>query len=377
MAINTHAPAAAKVTNGSTAAKLDELKNLHLFGKKAGIQDRMVFTERLALMIDTGSPLFDSLGTIKKGITNPLVEESIDRIENSIDNGGSFALALSQEQELFDAPYVNLVAAGEKGGFLPQVLKQLHTADKKRSELSSVVRNALFYPAFLLFFSVAVVVFVLLVVFPKFEEMFAGLGDNLPLSTRVLMQASHFMMEYWVAIAVATVALLSILVIWSKKPAAKAWSDQMKLRIPIIRDIVIQYYLLQTLRVLSLSIGNGVNVLDAIRGCRDIIDNSIYQRFLDETAEAVEYGAGVSAGFNASPLIPDMVKQMVTTGDQTGNLATVMSRIAEHYEVDLNKRIVAMSKLAEPIMLLIMGAFVGLMVSSLILPIFQLSRAVN
>ncbi len=377
MAINTTSVVAKQDTPKQVGQTFERLKDVHLFGSKVGILDRMVFTERLALMIETGSPLFDSLGTIKKGISNPAVASSISRMEDSIDNGGSFAQALSQERELFDSPYVNLVAAGEKGGFLPEVLKQLYLADKKRTELNSIVKGAMFYPAFLLFFSVSVVVFVLLVVFPKFQDLFSSLGDNLPLSTRILMQISGFMLQHWSYIVVGFVGVLAVLMLWLRKPSAKIWTDKLKLRLPVFREIIIQYYLLQTLRILALSIKNGVNVLDAIRGCRDIVNNSVYKKFLDDTANTVENGSGISEGFEKSPFIPDLVKQMVATGDQSGNLAVVMARIAEHYENDLNKRIVALSKLAEPVMLLFMGAFVGLMVSSLILPIFQLSRAVH
>ncbi len=378
MAINPTAYSKRVLTVNSKPKRLfAQYKNIHLFGKQVSIQDRMIFTERLALMIDTGSPLFNSLGVIKKGITNLALVAAISRIEDNIDKGGSFAISLSQEPELFDSPYVNLIAAGEKGGFLSEVLNQLYLTDKKRFELNSVVKGALFYPAFLLFFSVSVIIFVILVVFPKFTDLFAALGDQLPLSTQILMAISGFMLKNWIFFLSGIFVLTIVFLSWSRKPSAKVWIDKLKLRLPYFRSIIIQYYLLITLRVLSLSIKNGVNVLDALRGCRDIVDNSIYKQFLDETADLVENGSGISAGFNKSPLIPDLVKQMVATGEETGKLAVVMSRIAEHYEGDLNKRIVLISKLAEPLMLLFMGAFVGLLVSSLILPIFQLSRAVH
>ncbi len=354
-----------------------ELNKINVIGSSVSINDRMLFTERLALMIETGNPLHGSLGVLKRSIKNPVMKSIITNLEESIDRGGSFAVALSQNRELFDSTYINLVAAGEKGGYLPEVLQQLYQSDKKRLELNSKIKSALFYPAFLLAFSIAVIVFVMLVVFPKFADLFASLDDRLPLSTKILMAISDFMANNWAAIllfiAVACVAFL----FWLRRSSSRLWVDKTKLRIPLIRDIVIQSYLLQTLRVLALSIKNGVNVLDAIKGTLDIVPNRVYQRFLQQTADLVESGEGISSGFEKSSLVPDLVKQMVGTGEETGNLAVVMMRIADHYEEELDKKLQMLSKLAEPIMLLFMGAFVGLLVSSLILPIFQLSRAVH
>ncbi|MCB1753928.1 MAG: type II secretion system F family protein [Gammaproteobacteria bacterium] len=364
-------------TPGSFKSTLSELNKIQVFSRKVGLADRMLFTERLGLMIETGTPLYGSLGTLKRSIANPAMADIIGRLEVSIDKGGSFAIALSQCRELFDSTYINLVAAGEKGGFLPDVMQQLYQMDKKRLELGGMVKSAMFYPFFLLAFSVAVIVFVMLVVFPKFATLFESLADRLPLSTKVLLAISDFMMAHWFMMLCGFALALVGMGFWWRKPEAMLWRDRVKLRLPLVREIIIQYYLLQTLRVLSLSIKNGVNVLDALKGCRDIVQNSVYQNFLQETAEMVETGDGISAGFEKSSLIPDLVKQMIGTGEETGNLALVMLRIAEHYEVELAKRIQTVSKLAEPIMLLIMGAFVGLLVSSLILPIFQLSRAVH
>ena len=377
MALNTTGGHSTVPKKNVTISTLRDIGKLSVFEKKPGLKDRMHFTERLALMLETGSALHGSLGTLKRSIASPAMVGIISNIEDSIDKGGGFAVALSQNRDLFDSSYVNLVAAGEQAGFLPDVLKQLYSMDKKRLEMNSKVVAAMSYPAFLLFFSVAVVFFVVLVLFPKFATLFESLGDRLPLSTRVLMGMSNGMSEHWLVLLIAFgVFVVAAAYLWKQETTIE-WRDRMKLSTPYLRDLVMQLYLLQTLRVLSLSIKNGVNVLDAIRGCRDIVQNKVFRDFLDETSALVETGAGISAGFAKNPLIPDLVKQMVETGEETGNLAKVMQRIADHYEEEMSKRIVNISKLAEPLMLLVMGAFVGILVSSLIMPIFQLSRAVR
>lgn len=380
MAINTvgsRSGSLPSIKKSNKKSTLSEIGSITIFEKPPSLKDRMYFTERLALMLETGSALHGSLGILKRSISNPAMVVIISNIEDTIDKGGSFGSALAQNRQLFDSTYVNLVAAGEQAGFLPDVLNQLHSMDKKRLEMNSKVVAAMSYPAFLLFFSVSVVLFVVLVLFPKFATLFESLGDRLPLSTRILLSMSNTMSEHWFLLAIAFASLaIAFTYLWRRQGVIQ-WRDRMKLSIPYLRETVMQLYLLQTLRVLSLSIKNGVNVLDALKGCRDIVQNRVFQDFLDETAALVETGAGISAGFAKNPLIPDLVKQMVATGEETGNLAKVMQRIADHYEEEMSKRILNISKLAEPIMLLVMGGFVGILVSSLIMPIFQLSRAVH
>lgn len=344
---------------------------------KPGLRERMMLTERLALMTDTGSPLHSSLLTLAKTAGDPQIKRIITNIADGIDKGGSFAVSLSRHREFFDATYINLVAAGEKAGFLPEVLRQLHETDRKRVELNSAVRGALFYPAFLLLFSLAVVVFVMLVLFPKFAPLFSSIHDRLPVTTKILMRLSDFMINHWVWLLAGLGLLVALVIFLFTRPAVQHWFDGWKLRAPLVREIVVRYYFLQTLRVLSMSLQNGVNVLDALKGCREVISNSVFRAFLDDTSRRVELGEGIGAGFRATDMVPDLVKEMIVTGDETASLAKVMSRIAQHYEEELDNNIKMVAKLAEPVMLLVMGGFVGLLVSSLILPIFQLSRAIH
>ena len=151
----------------------------------------------------------------------------------------------------------------------------------------------------------------------------------------------------------------------------------MKLHAPGIRDIFTQIYLVQSLQVLSLSLNNGVSVMESLEACRDVVRNSLFRRLILQVEESVQAGAGVAAGFSGATFLPDLAKHMIATGEQTGNLGKVAGRICEYYEAQLAKKLDALSKLAEPVMLLIMGVVVGVLVSSLILPIFKLSRAVS
>ena len=342
-----------------------------------GATDRMFFTEQLALLLETGESLYGALTTIVKQTENPKMRTVVEQIAQDISEGQSFGHALAQHEKVFSSTYVNLISASEAGGFMHEVLQQLLNMDKKREELRSTIVSAATYPAFLITFSLAVVVFVLVVVFPKFGDMFASIYDQLPMSTKALMSLSDLLRQSWWIVLGSVVAAVLLLRQWLASDSGRARIDHLQLHLPGVRDIFTQIYLVQSLQVMSLSLLNGVSVMDSLDSCRDVVKNSLFRKLISTIEEKVQAGAGVAAGFAEAEFLPDLAKHMITTGEQTGNLGKVMGRIADYYETQLTKKLDALSKLAEPIMLLVMGIVVGVLVSSLILPIFKLSRAVS
>jgi type II secretory pathway component PulF len=338
--------------------------------------DRMFFTEQLALLLETGESLYGALTTIVKQTESKSMRDVIEQVAVDISEGQSFASALGRHDEVFSSTYVNLIGASESGGFMHEVLQQLLSMDKKREELRTTLVSAATYPAFLITFSLAVVVFVLVVVFPKFGTMFASIHDQLPATTKGLMAISDMLRQYWWMLLAGLVATMLVLRQWTVSESGRARIDHWQLHVPGVRTIFTQIYLVQCLQVFSLSLTNGVSVMDTLDACRDVVKNSVFRKLIADIAEKVESGAGVAAGFAEADFLPGLAKHMIETGEQTGNLGKVMGRVAEYYEAQLSKRLDALSKLAEPIMLLVMGVIVGILVSSLILPIFKLSRAV-
>jgi type II secretory pathway component PulF len=248
--------------------------------------------------------------------------------------------------------------------------------DEKREKLKATVVSAMVYPVFLILFSFGVVVFVLVFVFPKFAELFARISDQLPGSTKILMAASHALINYWWLFIAIILLLLVAGRYWLSTSRGIETMDRLKLSVVVIRDIFVQLYLVQSMRLMAMSMANGVSVMDTLDACREVVRNNVFNRFIAQLQVNVEQGAGFSAGFEQASFIPATVKQMIRTGDDTGNLPQVMSRIADYYERELEKKLALFARMVEPVMLLVMGAVVGLIVSSLILPIFKLSRAV-
>jgi type II secretory pathway component PulF len=355
--------------------KLDVLGGL--MRSKLDVQDRIFFTEQLALMLETGMSLHEALKAFSTLDIKQELKIVIESLMNDVEEGRTFSAALAKRAEFFSMAYINLVAAAESGGFLDKVLSELKQMDEKREKLKATVVSAMVYPVFLIVFSIAVVIFVLVFVFPKFADLFARISDQLPGTTKFLMAASHVLIDYWwLCISV----ILSIIVAahyWLHTQRGIEVMDRLKLSVYMIKDIFIQLYLVQSMRLMAMSMANGVSVMDTLEACREVVRNNVFNRFIAQLQTHVEEGAGFSTGFEQAAFIPSTVKQMIKTGDDTGNLPQVMARIADYYERELEKKLALFARLVEPIMLLVMGTVVGLIVSSLILPIFKLSRAVG
>jgi len=373
MAIDLHSQARAAPRQAPLQALLATLRA----GRGISAQDRMLFTERLALLLQTGMALHTALDVLRQQTPSPELAGTIAAILGEVVGGKPLSYALSLHPEVFPGAYVNLIRAAEAGGFVAQVLAQILEMEEKQEKLRATLTGALSYPAFLAVFSAAVVLFVLMVVFPKFAELFESIRDQLPLSTLVFMTVSDALRQHWLPIGAGAAAAAMLLARWARGDAGKAAIDRSKLRLPILRELFVQVYMIRIMRVMSASLGNGVSVLDTLQASRETIDNRLFRDFLLRVEDRVTQGGGIAAAFRAEPFIPVLVRQMLSTGEETGNLALVMGRIADFYERELARKIATVSRMIEPVMLLVMGVVVGMIMISLILPIFQLSRAVH
>ena len=373
MAIDTRQQVALTQSSPSPSASIPRFQLRQAVGDK----ERRFFTEQIALLLETGTPLQASLQAMKKQVDNPELLELLDQLIEDIGQGMQFSAALAKHPAVFSTTYTNLVAASEEGGFMHEVLQQLLRLDEKREELRKTIVSALSYPLFLLVFALAVVVFVLVVVFPKFADLFSQIQDQLPVTTKFLMASSNVLQNHWIELTIGLIVSIGGFRIWSRTANGIRKLDWARLNLPLIRHIFIQLYLVNSMRVLSMSLGNGVGMMDSLHACKHVVNNGLFQDFIGQVENQVETGNGLAAGFRNTSFIPPIVEQMISTGEETGNLPKVMSRLADYFEGELSSKLQTLSRLAEPVMLLIMGGVVGLIVSSLILPIFKLTRVVG
>ena len=339
--------------------------------------ERMFFVEQLALMLETGIDLHRSLQTLAEQSENQRLAVIIAVMVDDIAEGKPFSVALAKHPAVFSRTYVSLVAASESGGYLQRILQHLLEMEKRQEELRTSIVSAASYPVFLMLFSLAVGVFFLVAVFPKFADLFSAIEDQLPITTIALMASSHILLNYWWALLAGTALLGFAWLSWSRSASGQHALDRFKLTAPVLKKISIKLYLIQTFRVLGLSLKHGVNLLEALKIAKDVVKNKLYQEFIDGIILDINEGRKMAHGFQASAVIPPVVKQMIATGEETGNLDLVCTRLADYFQKDLEKVLKLTTKAMEPIMLIFMGIVVGIIVSSLILPIFKLSHAVH
>lgn len=345
--------------------------------KKVSNKDRILFVEQLALMLETGGDLHTSLKMLAKQSDNRAISDVITILADDIGEGKTFSEALSRHPHVFSDTYVSLIAASESGGYLQRILEHLLEMEKQHEELRSTLISAISYPAFLLLFSLGMVVFILAIVFPKFGNLFTSIQDQLPVTTIFLMGLSRIITQYWWEVGLGMFAAIMLVVIWAKSVQGNQVFDELKIKMPGLKNIFIKVYLIQTMNILALSLKNGINLVDALKLAKGVVKNRGFNEFLDRVLNDVTEGQPLARGFNATEFIPPIVQQMISTGEQTGKLALVSDRIADYFQRDLEKLLKIFAKAIEPTLLLVMGVVVGILVSSLILPIFKLSHVVH
>lgn len=345
--------------------------------KKVANKDRMFFIEQLAMMLETGSDLHTSLTVLAKQTENATLKKVISDLSDAISEGKTFSSAMADHPEVFSTTYVSLIAASESGGYIRRILEHLVQMEKQRETLTSTVLSAISYPAFLMLFSFGMVVFILAVVFPKFGDLFSSIQDQLPITTIFLMTTSKLITNYWWLLLPGITGIIGLMTVWLHSSQGQHIADHLKLHAPVLKNIFIKIYLIQTMRILSLSLKNGVNLVDALGLAKGVVKNLGFNAFIDGLLNNVTQGRTLAHGFNNSTFIPPIVQQMISTGEASGNLSMVSERIADYFQQDLEKLLKLVTKAIEPVMLLVMGAVVGILVSSLILPIFKLSHAVH
>jgi len=354
--------------------QLDSLINRIRKPVKTG--ELIFFSSQLSLMLEIGTSLAASLRAIRDQTKNPKFKSIIQAIYQDIEEGRQFSESLSRHANVFDSTYISMIRAGETGGFLKKVLDGIVEMQEKRQELMSQLKSTMTYPFILGAMSLAVVVFVLAGILPKFTSLFEGKESLLPITTLFLMAASESLTSYWWLYIIGSFFLIVGCVVWMNTLFGKRIVDRIMLRGPIISKIANKIYTAQLLRTLGQLMESQVPLLQALDVTRSTFSNQFYQEFIDGLREHVQQGGRFSQPFSDSPYILESVKQMVDTGEEVGNLSMVMLRLAEFYDLEIDRELKSISAMIEPVALIVMGTIVGIIVSAVILPIFKISNAV-
>jgi len=347
------------------------------FGKSVKSREVMFFTSQLSLMLEIQTPLTKALEAVGHEIKNPKFKAVVTTLYRDIEEGRQLSDALSRHPKVFNTKFVSMVKAGETGGFLEKILNRIVEMEERRQALITQLKSALTYPAVLCAFGFLVVVFILIFVLPKFTAFFAGKESILPWTTRFLMFASASLQHYWWVYILAVIGLILGFTSWGKSKQGQAVRDRFFISGPVISGLSNKIYTCEMLRTLGYLMESQVPLLEAIKVTTPTIRNQYYRRFLDQIRDNVDQGGRFAQPFATNSYIPQTVKQMVTIGEEVGKLPMVMLRLAQFYDTEIEQELKKFAAMIEPAALIIMGGVVGMIISSIILPMFKLSQALH
>jgi len=347
------------------------------FVKPASSTEVMFFTSQLSLMLEIGTPVTMALQTIAGEIQNEVFKAIVMDIRQDIEGGRQLSEAMKAHSRIFNEQYTSMVKAGEAGGFLNKILDRIVESQEKRFALIAQLKAALTYPAILCVFGLLVVVFVMVGVLPKFAAFFQGKESLLPWTTRLLMNVSMSLKHYWWGYILAVAGLVPGLIFWGGSARGRALRDRFLISGPLVSRMTNKIYTCEFLRTLGHLLESQVPLLEALKVARPTIWNQYYRQFVDAIRDNVDRGGRFSQPFSAYPYIPQTVKQMMVVGEEAGELAFVMLRLARFYDMEIEQELKKLAARIEPVALIVMGGVVGVIVSSIILPVFRLSQALR
>ena len=381
MAININQKSSAialkapRVSSASTLLKAKGL--LGWFGQTVKSGDVIFFFTQLSLMIDIGMSLKDALENMLDQTETAAFKAIIRLMIQDIEEGRQLSDALQRHPQIFKHVVISMVRAGETGGYLKQILDRIIAMEENRQSLISQIKNALTYPAVLCILAFLVVIFIMVSVLPKFTAFFEGKESILPITTRFLIATSESLRGYAWVYALAGAGLIILLKVFIDSKQGRALIDKLFVSGPLIARISNKIYTCELLRTLGNLMESQVPLLEALKVTRNDTANRYFQDFIDQIKEHVQNGGRFSQPFAAFPYVMSSVKQMVATGEEAGNLAKVMLRLADHYDVEVDRNLKSLAALIEPLALIVLGAVVGVVVSSVILPIFKMAQVIH
>ena len=350
-----------------------------LFGgqKKITNADITVFSRQLATMMSAGVPLVQAFDIVGRGHDNPSMQELLLAIKNEIESGTGMAQALSQHPQYFDDLVCNLVAAGEQAGVLDVLLDKIATYKEKTESIKAKIKKALFYPAAVIIVAVLVTVVIMLFVIPQFKALFSSFGADLPAFTLLVIAISDFMRAYWWALALGLGALIyTIGTLFQKSQRFRDLIDPLVLRLPVIGPIMHKAAVARFARTLSTMFAAGVPLVEALDSVSGATGNVVYAHAVARMREDVATGQNLQLSMRQRELFPHMVVQMTAIGEESGALDTMLGKVADFYEEQVDNAVDALSSLLEPLIMVVIGGLVGGLVVAMYLPIFKLAAVV-
>jgi len=346
-------------------------------GGKVGLADLVVFTRQLATMIDAGLAMVQSLQALAEQTTNKVMRDVIRDICTRVEGGDSFSEALQKHPKAFSRLYVCMVAAGEKGGLLAEILARLAVYLENAARLRKKVKSAMMYPTVVTIVAILITIFLLIKVVPVFGEIFKSFGAALPAPTQFLIDLSHFVQKFILLILLGGGGAVYAWFYFIKTPAGRAFWDTYRIKLPIFGSIAHKICLARFTRTLASLVRSGVPILEVLQIVSQTVGNVVMEKAIRTSAVDIERGESISAALGKHPIFPVMIIRMVTAGEQTGKIDNMLERIADFLDDEIETTLSGLTALIEPILIVFLGVVVGGMVICMFLPIFKMPEIVS
>jgi type IV pilus assembly protein PilC len=346
-------------------------------GGSVGEKDIALFTRQLATMMKAGVPLLQSFEIVGKGASNPAVARLVLAIKTEVETGSTLAAAFRKYPLHFDALFCNLVAAGEAAGILETLLDRLAIYKEKILGIKSKIKAALFYPVAIIAVAFIITAVIMIFVIPAFKSVFASFGADLPGPTLVVMAISEYFVQYWWLIGIVVGgSIWGFLEAWKRSLSVQIFMDRLSLKVPVFGSVIRKSTIARWTRTLSTMFAAGVPLVEALESVGGASGNYVYLVATKQIQGEVSTGTSLTAAMLNANVFPAMVIQMVSIGEETGALDSMLGKVADFFEAEVDDAVEALSSLMEPLIMVVLGTLIGGMVVAMYLPIFKLGAAV-
>lgn len=356
---------------------LDGLNKMLLRFQKVKLKEMVIFTRQFATMINSGVALLRALNIMVEQAQTEVFKNILGTVRDGVEEGRSLSECLADHPKTFSKLYVSMVAAGEIGGVLDEVLNRLATFMEANAKLIGQLKSAMTYPAVVSVIAGAIFIFLLSFVLPIFKEMFDSMNVQLPAFTSMLIGMSNFVRGYWYLLILGTGGSIYGLITFIKTPFGRSWFDNVMLKAPVFGNIIRKVAVARFTRTLGTLLRSGVPLMTALEITQDTAGNVHIAAGISKVREAVSEGEGMTKPLEQTKLFPPMVTQMIAIGEESGNVDAMLSKVADFYDEEVEQAVKALTSLLEPMMMVLIGGMVGSMIIGMYLPMFSVISAIQ
>ncbi len=358
--------------------KSDKIFSLSSFMKKRqSTNDLVLFTRQLSSMLTAGLTLMQSLTILQEQLEDNSLSPIVNYLITQVSEGKSLAEAMAHYPKLFSPVYLSLIRAGETSGFLDKILDRLANNLEKSQKLRSTISSALLYPIIIVILMVVVMGLMMVFVIPQLTSLYANLGIDLPLPTRIVVGVSNFTINFWPLVIGVVVLIIFGYNRWMKTETGRLIRDQVVIKIPVFGRLVVLSLLTEFVRTLGLLIGAGTLVVESLQEGADVAGNLVYKNAILDIADRVEKGIGIGDAMSTYPIFPPIMVQMVRIGEQTGKLDESLLKVSEYFEREVETGVKGLTTAIEPFIMIILGIGVAFLIISVITPIYSLTSSIQ